>query len=177
MAFIYRLLDPTDHTIRYVGYTLKPPDQRLVDHRSNAYQRKVRVQQWIADLTTRHLLPLVELVEETNLPRTREVFWIAEHKRLGCSLLNMNNGGAGTTHHTLESRAKMSAAKLGKPGHPLSLEVRRAIGDAQRGVPNSIAQRVHQSEVMTGRKHSDETRQKVVESHARRRLSSQVHPN
>ena len=72
-------------------------------------------------------------------------------------------------HHSAESRAKMSASHTGEKhrcwGKPLPEITRKRIGDANRGRKLPVWQIEYLREINTGRKATEETKQKMSLSH------------
>ncbi len=92
---IYKLLDPENLEIRYIGVTTKMLNERLSQHLYVAKTKKTqtRVSKWIRSLFKRDLKPLIELVEISyeNNWQEREKYWIEFYK----NLTNTSPGGAG----------------------------------------------------------------------------------
>lgn len=142
-VFIYALKSPTTGEIRYVGKTMnlsarfsKHLSDTRINHRTN----------WIRSLTSIGLKPVVEILDEVpeEFWPQWEVAWIDYFREQGFDLTNANAGGEGGHSPSKETRAKKSAALLGKRRPPFSEEWRKKL---------SIAG--------LGRKHSEETRQKI----------------
>jgi hypothetical protein len=118
-ACIYVLSDPTTDTIRYVGKTMKRPQQRLSEHLSEARAgRRRHVYNWIRSLTAP---PRIEVIEDGLAPEQAadaERFWISQFSAWGFKLTNATEGGEGVVghRHSLETKQKMAAAKKGRPG-------------------------------------------------------------
>jgi hypothetical protein len=88
MITIYRLRDPRDGKVRYVGQTSSSLAKRLSGHLSLARQQKLplRYQQWMTELLGLNLLPIIESIEtvaNTAESHHRERYWIAEHMAAG----------------------------------------------------------------------------------------------
>ena len=85
----------------YVGETSQPLKYRLSHHK-----RKLGNKIYI------------ELIEEVEDWIFWETYWIQQFKAWGYKLTNKNNGGGGcekgTPKHTIESRKKIGASKIGK---------------------------------------------------------------
>jgi DNA-binding NarL/FixJ family response regulator len=128
-TFIYALVDPRDGRIRYVGKA-NDPQVRLRNHvkesRNGHSDHKAR---WVRLLLRENLYPQLLILEEcyTSEWKERECFYIADFRAKGYDLVNAKDGGDGL-ELTDEVRAKMSAAKKGKPalnkGKPASLVTR-----------------------------------------------------
>jgi hypothetical protein len=114
-TFIYALADPRDGALRYVGKS-NAPKVRYRRHVTevNTTHRVC----WIKGLRLLGLRPTLIILQE--VPReTWEEFeraWIQRLKTEGCALTNLTDGG-GHCELGPEARAKMRAAKVGKPPH------------------------------------------------------------
>lgn len=85
----------------------------------------------------RHALSVVELHPSREEALEAEAWLIAYFRALGARVFNCTKGGESPGVVSLETRARQSAAKRGKP---MSLETRARIGEAQR---TSEASRAH----------------------------------
>lgn len=180
-VFIYALKDPTTGLIRYIGKTVNPA-KRFTAHLTEARQNKehnYRIH-WLRSLLENGLHPEFEMLAQVPDAEWKkwEVEYIAAFRLLGFDLVNGSEGGegfgAGENHpnfgkpglrlgkipwnkglpQTSQTRAKISAAKLGKKR---SLESRINQGAALKGRPSS----------MLGKKHSPETRAKMSAAHSK----------
>ena len=118
-TFIYGLCDPRTGTLRYVGKSNNPV-KRLERHLREARTlRSCHRHDWLASLLTAGVKPVISILEECAAPKwaEREQFWIAFHRAAGCDLVNNSDGGEGNEGYAFspESRARMSAARKGKP--------------------------------------------------------------
>jgi group I intron endonuclease len=83
---------------------------------------------------------------------------------------------------SLESRAKMSAAKKGRPGHKHSEETKRMMSERCKGRPfppgaleKALAVlAVSPNRGMTGKKHSEEAKAKMSKKHSGKKLSEET---
>jgi hypothetical protein len=85
----YRLIDPTDMAVRYVGMS-QHPYQRYGEHLTlrGANQEK---NAWILSLQKRHLLPSLEVIEPYQTleeAQEKEIYWIQHYLNQGCRLTN-----------------------------------------------------------------------------------------
>lgn len=108
----------------------------------------------------------------------REIAWINYYHSFGEGGYNLTSGGENRKEVSEETRAKQSAAKKGKTlsaehkrkisvagkGRTHSAESKTKIGGFHKGKIVSLEQREAQRKTMTGRKASDETRQKMSEA-------------
>jgi len=92
-VYIYRLLDPRDRQIKYVGKTVDPRG-RYQDH-CEARTNMLPVSRWVKCLKAKNLKPILEIIEHCNEESwiASEIWWIAHFKRLGAQLLNITAGG------------------------------------------------------------------------------------
>jgi hypothetical protein len=105
-ALIYCMIDPRSGETMYVGKTFNLR-QRLAGHIFSPCNESMS--SWIKSLLEQGVKPKIELLESVA-PGTswqeREVFWIAEMKRKGASLLNRTDGGGGDINPSEESIMK-----------------------------------------------------------------------
>jgi len=172
-AFIYLLADPRVddivHRVRYVGVTTRPLTVRLRKH-LRAEDRTHRTR-WIQKLAREAVEPVIELVEMTDYEHRmeREIYWIAEYRRLGCELVNGNGGGrGGQLNPTEETRRRLSESLLGKNlGHKHTPEACARMSASHKGkrwrygYVTSAETRAKLSEAFKGRSVSDETRSRM----------------
>jgi transposase-like protein len=153
---VYGLRDPLTGKLRYVGQTVLPLHRRLaahctpsslsqVDHRAN----------WIKSLVNQGLRPEIEGLASARSKEDLdelEIQVIAQARALGEKLTNLEPGGGTLSpeHYqrlgsqkrnvprTPEVKAKISAAKKGKPSHmegkTHSEEVRAKISESRKGI-------------------------------------------
>lgn len=116
-TFIYILVDPRDGQVRYVG-KFNDPQLRLRAHVSRCNMSSSHLYNWISVLKRLLLRPQLFIVE--HAPKTqwqdRERYWIAFFRSQGADLTNTVEGGI-APEITLETRKKMSAARMGKAPH------------------------------------------------------------
>ena len=98
MSMIYALVDPETKAVRYVGQTRTPGRRRWL-HRSRSNNLSGRlVALWIRRLLDVGSVPLMFELETTSEADAAEIRWIAEYRRQGARLLNMNDGGPSLYH-------------------------------------------------------------------------------
>lgn len=134
---IYKLIDPRDNTVKYIGLTKRALIQRFNGHISNSKKfKKASINKsaykinWINKLIELDLLPIIELIEDglTSLNvNKREQYWINYYSNLGYKLTNSTSGGEGIMDykHSKETKALL---KLKLTGRTLSNEHRKNIG-------------------------------------------------
>jgi group I intron endonuclease len=186
-TFIYTLTDPRTGFVRYVG---------KADNLKARYNRHLKAKGishrtcWIKRLQAEGMRPRLEILEEVPQVswQDAERFWISYLKFLGFQLTNLTDGGEGVVDSlglaakkisramkgrkfTVEHRAKLSAAKLGRKTGPCSEERRARIRAALKGKTVSIEQRMRISATLKGRKASPETRAKISAAATGRKMS------
>lgn len=136
MEKIYKLTDPRDNAIKYIGYTKRVLRKRLAAHiRDSINNNKTYKQKWIRSLLSEGLLPIISIVK--YIPKGEswqgyEIKYIKQYFDKGHKLTNGTSGGDGTKlstekyremglkhkgfKMTEESKQKMRLAKLGKTG-------------------------------------------------------------
>ncbi len=130
VTYIYTLSDPLTGEVRYVGKTTNLK-QRFENHlRERKNTHKIN---WIKSLAAQGLKPelleleVVESGDESDW-QSAEKFWISYLRFLGCRLCNLVDGGIGGQSPSIETRLKMSAARLGRKLEGDALEnVRKAL--------------------------------------------------
>ncbi len=97
--FVYRLLDPRDRAVRYVGATGCTLEQRLINHiaasKGCGKQAAQPLYAWIRALATMGFTPVIQELGLVPWGRITEVeeYEIDRHKRSGCHLFNNRNRG------------------------------------------------------------------------------------
>lgn len=108
---IYKLVDPIDESIRYVGLTINSLKQRLKSHRNE--KSKSHKSSWIKSLKIKGETPRIELIDIANdyeQACQKEIFWIDKLKQDGHKLTNHASGGNKNKRMSDEVRQKMSIA-------------------------------------------------------------------
>ena len=127
---IYKLIDPTDNKVRYIGLTLNDLRMRLKSHLSEpGKSHKIF---WIKKLKKQGLKPIIESVEENistyDEACQREIYYINHFKSLGFDLTNMATGGNKNKKMSEETRIKMAeSAKNRKIKTILTQEVKNIL--------------------------------------------------
>jgi hypothetical protein len=91
MVIVYRLIDPRDRSVRYIGQTRSDLVHRLSAHMSEAKWSHSAKSAWIRELRLRELRPEVEPIESVPDKPTaydREAHWIRHHRAAGDPLTN-----------------------------------------------------------------------------------------
>lgn len=116
VTYIYGLIDPRNHQLRYVGKTVLRPARRLTTHQWQARKAKQKrhVLAWLSGLDADGVSP--EIVEIERVPplgdwEEAEQFWIAYYKFVGADLCNLTIGGDGApgAKASEERKAKLRA--------------------------------------------------------------------
>ena len=107
---IYKLIDPRNDKIRYIGLTFNTLKQRLRSHRNE--KGKSHKCNWINKLKLEGYEPIIELIEEDintyEIACEKECYYIKKYKNEGHDLTNMATGGNKNKKMSLETRMKMS---------------------------------------------------------------------
>lgn len=137
-TFIYGLVDPRNHQLRYIGKTVRQPARRLATHlwQARISKQKRHVLAWLTALQADNVSP--EIVEiETVVPfgdwEEAEQFWIAYFRFVDADLCNLTIGGDGAPGAKMseERKAQLRARcgplspMFGKPMHPATREALR----------------------------------------------------
>ncbi len=157
---IYVLKDPRTNEVRYIGFT-DNPKRRLAAHLTTCNSERNHKANWVRSLVNLALRPTLEIIEETNSPVEREMFWIKHYRALGARLTNSTDGGEGVLNPSLENRAKKRAAALGRKHTPETLAKMRA---ANLG---KVFTEEHLSK-LRGRRATPETKAKMRAAHVGR---------
>lgn len=153
-TFIYALCEPRTRTVRYIGKTgnLK---KRLRNHLCS--KEKTHLGYWIRGVVARGEKPeMIVLRKVEGDGSDTEIRYIRVSRRLGIRLVNSTDGGDGVT---------------------MTPEIRRKIGDKNRGKPNVMKGRVRPPEfgasisaTKMGHEVLLETRRKISETKKSRKL-------
>ncbi len=96
---IYTLNDPISGDVRYIGQTFRTLKTRLREHLRDKITNQHKMY-WIIKLSKLNLTPKIVLIKE-NLNKEEcnrlEIEYIKTYKEAGYKLINITNGGDGTT--------------------------------------------------------------------------------
>lgn len=107
---VYALVDPQDETVRYVGYTSRPIEERLSGHLLKPTNRAMR--NWIRGLRALgQLLSIRLLIAVTEDWEAAEQGWIAWFRQRG-NLYNIDPGGIVRTKSGKPIKRRMRRARL-----------------------------------------------------------------
>lgn len=172
---IYTLSDPRiPETVRYVGITHGTIRKRLGTHIFLARKGVLhtRTVHWIQFLLAGGVEPVLKVIDNGVGPgwEASERYWITWHRERGFGLTNHTSGGQGSLGHpcSLETRAKLRAAKLGRR---LSPEHRAKIGAAGLGRKPGPETRAKLRVSKLGNNPSPETRAKISAANSGRKHS------
>jgi hypothetical protein len=178
-GYIYALAEPESGEVRYVGKTVRTPEERLRNHIAGSRNTNstIRIHRWLRKINVPPQLFIIESVPEDELDDA-ERHWIFVMRMIGCQLTNLTQGGDGGTMmgealetitkkaRSPESRAKKSAdakARWASPEfHTKLTEIRRN----RKAVPPGTYSKIAESQ--RGKKASPETRAKLSEIHYKR---------
>jgi group I intron endonuclease len=140
---IYKLIDPTDNRIRYIGLTFNDLKTRLKSHISEpGSSHKIN---WIKKIKKIGLKPIIESVEEDistyETACEREIHFIDYFKSLGCDLTNMASGGNKNRKMSDETRKKMSEGQKERYKHFKLIHSE----DTKKKISNSTKERFQDS--------------------------------
>jgi hypothetical protein len=119
MRYIYKLIDPSNNEIRYIGQT-DDIKRRYNDHISSSMNEKsdsydTYKARWVRKLKLSGLLPIIEIVEECDSleqSNIRERYYVSKLTNEGCRLTNSYI--TDVTEFSSHTRDKMSNARKGK---------------------------------------------------------------
>lgn len=184
MPYIYALRDPDTKEVRYVGKT-NNLERRYQSHLCNSKNRQhIYSYRWIKSLQREGKEPILEVLEEVSEDqwKEREIWWIAEMKRLDMRLTNSDEGGGGGprewseeskrklalahrgSERTAETRARMSASMTGKK-KTFNPDIEHNQGFKKGNVPHNKGKPANKEQMMKlatrHRKLTDEQMQEV----------------
>jgi group I intron endonuclease len=157
MWIIYGLRLQGSSEYRYVGLSRNSPEKKLKGHKDTA-RRFLDDHRPVMNWLRKHLytvtLDVLEECPEGDIEflKFRECFWIASLKQFGHSLLNLTEGGDGAVLYERTEEWRQSHSKfMSGSGNPMY------------GKNHSAETRKRMSQAQTGKKFSDEHRQKLSE--------------
>lgn len=191
MRKIYKLVDPRDSRVRYVGQTSVSLKRRLIRHVTDAKHCDTYKDRWLKQLLALNLRPNIILIEEVDnsIWEERERFWIASYRQLGCKLTNTADGGemgipkdaiirgnkkrwenesyrqahSGTNHHMANPKLRQQISQK-LVGRSVPKDIRVKISETMTGRHQSLQHTTKISEALTGKKKSYTHRSKLAES-------------
>jgi len=164
---IYALADDSGK-VRYIGKTSRSLRARLAAHmRIAVIGNQTYKCRWMRTLLSRGKLPaIMEIETVAGNGAERETFWIAAFRSQGADLTNLTDGGEGAPGRVLteDHKRKIGDANRGRVGHSHSAETRAKMSASRMGHQTPDV-RAKISAANRGRKHSDETREKNRRGH------------
>jgi group I intron endonuclease len=154
---IYALLDQ-DSQVRYIGMStsglIRPKKHLMPSSYNNKTKKHYHLYNWIRKCLNENFIPKIQIIEECSKEALyeREQYWISFHRKTEL-LTNKVDGGPGMLglKHSEESRKLMSTKLKGKKPCKQILDMFKSqVGDKHP---------------MYGKKHSEETLKKLIESH------------
>lgn len=144
---IYALIEPITLEIKYIGKTKQPLNKRLSAHLAESHKSNTKKNTWLKSLKKKNLKPLIEELDAcTELDwEFWEQYWISQFKAWGFELKNTDEGGKGQSSEFMRKNNPMFKKKN-----------RMKVSKSLMG--NQFAK---------GHKHSEETKEKVSENHAK----------
>lgn len=192
-SYVYALVDPSNHEIRYVGRAYDPKS-RYKGHLRGALKLaddglvgKTYCKHWMRSLLAKELKPILQILEECDGVEQvclQEDYWIEHYRSQGHRLTNIAKGGLAPMagrKHTAETKTKMSKSAAGnqnakgnkgKPHGPMPEETKQKLSEA--------AKRQWERQKEEGYEppgHSEGTKQKISESLTGRSLSEEHKKN
>lgn len=137
MFIIYQITNKVNGK-RYIGKTGKSLEQRWGEHASNAFWNTQRASSYFYCAIRKHgpnsfEIKEIDKTEDRDVVDYLESFWIAAlrtyDRRYGYNGTLGGDGGSPTE----ETRAKISASLIGRPGHPSTPEINAKISAANKG--------------------------------------------
>lgn len=92
--FIYKLANPIDNTIFYIGITCNNLESRLSGHIAESLrEKKTKKHVLICEILSLGMRPIIDLIEENECEISKvlrkEKYWIGFYKNAGCPLTNI----------------------------------------------------------------------------------------
>jgi len=176
---LYTLSSSEDGRVRYIGQTTGTLKRRLAAHL--CYARKIRrsaVQRWIVSVLERGHQIEISLLAENVEWHEAEIAAIADFRARGFSLLNLTDGGEGTTGFRPKGRkrpdlAARNKANAGKPGRPRMPGETEKLMQYVRGAKRPwVAERNRSKAGQPGHKHTEEHKEYMRQLMTGKRYSS-----
>lgn len=122
MHYIYGLIDPFTHKVRYIGQSIRPY-QRLTNHCND--KSKTHRTNWIQSLIRIGSRPRLIILQE--LPsgsdwKSAEIKWISISRKYNWPLTNCTDGGDGVTNLCGPGKERMLKTWKGRKHKPETIE-------------------------------------------------------
>lgn len=159
MTYIYTLSD--GNNVRYVGKTshLK---KRYISHICESHLKRTHKEKWIQKVLSNNGKIIMEILDECDDEISSEIesFWIELLNSWGFNLVNLTGGGEGSSpmkgrHHSDVTKKLMSE---------IAKKQNRKFGGHNKGVPMDEDTKKKISKSLTGRFHTNESKQKISDS-------------
>lgn len=157
-SVVYGYCEPETGELRYVGKTERYLSVRHAQHRIQAlkkvdgkYARNSHFDKWLRKWLVLGVDPAPFVIEQADKESLveLELYFISYFRYLGCRLVNHTVGGEGCDgyKHGPEARAKISAAKKGKPNHwqkgrSLTKESKDKISLTKAGISDEVSVKI-----------------------------------
>ena len=124
---VYRLVDPIDNRVRYIGQTVGKLSDRLKKHVCDSKRIDTHVARWVKKLLSEGRRPFIEpiCVVPTDILDDCEIFYISLYRNSGCDLTNTALGGQSKKVFSVETRNKISQTLMGHKQSAETIEKRR----------------------------------------------------
>jgi group I intron endonuclease len=122
MTKIYKLIDPRNNLVMYVGKTCMALKKRMYTHYYVARDGKTDKDYWIKELQILGYNPIIELIEEVDnsIWQEKERYWIAYYKSINPDILNICIGGSiGGVFLSLEKQQQVILLQSGIKSKPV----------------------------------------------------------
>jgi len=199
---IYSLNCPITGEPKYIGKTVSDLSVRMNNHLCQIHT-STKKNNWIKSLKSKGLKPTMETIDSVDIKEINfwEKYYISLYRSWGFDLKNHTMGGDGgaqsiestkkisdklkiyfTTHehhflgkkHTAESRAKMSASRLGKPNIKLKKVSAEGRGRMSASKKGQIAWNKGLLGLGKGRVTSDEVKEKISSAQRGRKMPPEL---
>jgi hypothetical protein len=191
-VYIYKLIDPENNNIRYVGWTSKEIIYRLKQHlKESRLSDKNHRNRWIRSLLSKNIEPIIEVIEVVayKIKNEREKYWISFYGRE--NLVNGTDGGEGGLgrKHSEKTKKILSEKAKEQMKDPNMIEIltekaleqwkregfKEAFSEISKKIWERDGYREHQKLIhagkgagknngMYGKTHSEEARKKISEA-------------
>lgn len=111
---IYKLINPINNTILYIGATTNELSNRLSQHLYDARNRESNKSKFIYELLESGIIPIIESIEEVelNIYKEREEYWLNYYINQGHNLYNTYSKASGIViNRSFESIQRSANAK------------------------------------------------------------------
>jgi group I intron endonuclease len=134
-TFIYTLAHPETGEIRYVGKTTNLKRRYYTYSSPSALKNNPNkhLSNWILSFYKKGLKPIMEILDETEVNNWQELekFWINQFKFWNFKLINLTDGGEGTSGYKVTEQQKRKHSKKIKELHKKGLFIGRSIKISQ----------------------------------------------